>query len=292
MQIEFLNNEQLAYRRVRRARVRRYCRPVQAGLGSPEHARVTTAAGRMLPVGARNAYFQGFRLRIGGRREARRGDDGRNQGGLKPQSSARQWHSRRMSSAGWPAGAGFSAHDRAAALRRRGKCLPVSGASRDRTGMARRCAAWRAQGRSVGLSARSACADRSAGRRVARPGGQSVQNPAAALRRPVFRRAAKRCRDNDDRPPERRFPPGAGCGQWRGAGKAGGVAMPRHRDQTGDDARKRPAVFPDRPFPIHARFAVRPATMREGSGAWIKQRPLVAVMAAAPSSLDTVEQIA
>ena len=75
-------------------------------------------------------------------------------------------------------------------------------------------------------------------------------------------------------------------------GRREGVAMPRHRDQTGDDARKRPAVFPDRPFPIHARFAVRPATMREGSGAWIKQRPLVAVMAAAPSSLDTVEQIA
>ena len=68
--------------------------------------------------------------------------------------------------------------------------------------------------------------------------------------------------------------------------------MPRHRDQTGDDARKRPAVFPDRPFPIHARFPVRPATMRESSGAWIKQRPLVAVMAAVPSSLDTVEQIA
>ena len=114
VQIEFLNNVQLAYRRVRTARVRRYCRPVQAGLGSPEHARVTTAAGRMLPVGARNAHFQGFRLRIGTRREAGRGGYGRNQGGLKPQSSARQWRSRRMSSAVWPAGAGFSAHDRAA----------------------------------------------------------------------------------------------------------------------------------------------------------------------------------
>ena len=78
----------------------------------------------------------------------------------------------------------------------------------------------------------------------------------------------------------------------RAQGRREGVAMPRHRDQTGDDARKRPAVLFDRPFPIHARFAVRPATMRESSGAWIKQRPLVAVMAAAPSSLDTVEQIA
>ena len=94
-----------------------------------------------------------------------------------------------------------------------------------------------------------------------------------ASRRPVFRRA----QDADN-----------GAAQ----GRREGVAMPRHRDQTGDDARKRPAVLFDRPFPIHARFAVRPATMREGSGAWIKQSPLVAVMAAAPSSLDTVEQIA
>ena len=46
--------------------------------GSPEHARVTTAAVRMLPVGARDAHFQGFRLRIGGRREAGRGGYGRN----------------------------------------------------------------------------------------------------------------------------------------------------------------------------------------------------------------------
>ncbi len=177
-------------------------------------------------------------------------------------------------------------------MRRRGKCLPVSGASRDRTGMARRCAAWRAQGRSVGLSARSACADRSAGRRVARPGGQSVQNPAGPRGGPssVAQRSVaatmtigrlsadfRRAQDADN-----------GAAQ----GRREGVAMPRHRDQTGDDARKRPAVLFDRPFPIHARFAVRPATMREGSGAWIKQRPLVAVMAAAPSSLDTVEQIA
>ena len=215
VQIEFLNNEQLAYRRIRTARVRRYFRPFQAGLGSPEHARVTTAAGRMLPVGARDAHFQEFRLRIGGRREASRCGYGRNQGGLKPQSSARQWHSRRMSSAGWPAGAGFSAHDRAAALRRRSK---VSSGFGSLAGSDRHGAPMRGMARARPV------------RRFVRPKrlrGSISRKAGGASRR------AKRAKSGSGFAAAR-LPSRAGCGQWRGAGKAGGG---RHAPSSRSDRR-------------------------------------------------------